>query len=210
MTTTDRTFSSDLPPAEAWRALVRLRLERGDDAAGVWWLPGFECPCPEVETEPERRLVVRKGAEPCRDTTIVVTFEHEGSGSRITVTQSGFDPSFVAFAGEAFSRHAEHIWSDFELFFHTGVIGRRAWRPWADLGWTAEPLGYGLAVRSVQPSSWAERIGLRAGDVVLTLDGAPVFDEPDLALLLQGAAGRDEVGASWVSGGERRTATARL
>ena len=48
--------------------------------------------------------------------------------------QSGFDDAFVKMAGDAFWIHGEHILDDLHLFFETGVIARRAWRPWAPLG----------------------------------------------------------------------------
>jgi hypothetical protein len=204
----ESSFEVAAAPAEAWKALVGLRgYARGPDE---WWLPGLECRGAEVEADPALRLTVRKLDEPCAGTLIDITFEHAGTGSRIRVVQSGFDEAFVNAAGPAFWLHAEHLFADLHLFFQTGVVARRAWLPWAPLGVNVEPKPYGLVVASVGSGTWAERIGLSRGDVVLTVGGAPLYEPGELGVIERIARPGQELAATWGHDGERVEGTATL
>jgi hypothetical protein len=204
--TVESTFEVDASPAEAWKALEELRARATEP--DQWWLPGFECRATEVDVEDQRRLTVRKLDPPCEDTLIAITFEHVGTGSRIRVVQSGFDERFVRFADDAFFIHAEHIYADLHLFFASGVIARRAWRPWAPLGVGVAVEPYGLRVTFVRSGSWSERIGLEKGDVLLTVAGAPLYTGRELGVVERIVSPGDDVAATWARGGERSEATA--
>ncbi len=112
----EKTFEIDRSPEEAWSLLEGLRSEHGV-GTGTWWLPGFRCRATEIAATRAERLVVTKDEPPCADTVIVFTFEHLASGARIRVTQSGFDPTFVAEAGEHFWTHGAALLDDVERFF---------------------------------------------------------------------------------------------
>lgn len=112
----EKTFEVEATPDQAWEKLTRLTAEH-DPGPGTWWLPGFQCRATEVESTPGHRLEVIKAEQPCEDTTIVFTFEHCRSGTRITVTQSGFDPEFVEMAGDDFWAHGTSLLADVERFF---------------------------------------------------------------------------------------------
>jgi len=205
---TESTFEVALDPATAWKALVELRADaKGPDE---WWIPGLECRASEIEADPARRLSVRKIDEPCAGTLIDITFEHAGTGSRIRVVQSGFDAAFVKMAGPGFWLHAEHLFADLHLFFDTGVVARRAWLPWTPLGMVVDPQPYGLRVSSVRPDSWAERVGLQDGDVVLTLAGGPIYDLGELGVIERITRAGQDLVATWTHDGARAEGTASI
>lgn len=116
----ETTFEVDGTPDHAWERLTRLTSAH-DPGPGTWWLPGFECRATEVAAEAGHRLEVIKAEQPCKDTTIVFTFEHCGTGTRIHVTQSGFDPAFVKIAGEDFWAHGTFLLNEVERFFLEGA-----------------------------------------------------------------------------------------
>ena len=200
------TFTVDATPAEAWKALEELRGRAG--GPGEWWLPGFECRCGEVDVVDQRQLTVRKLEQPCADTLIAITFEHVDTGSRIKVVQSGFDERFVAGAGDSFWTHGQHIFADLHLFFEVGVIAKRAWAAWSPLGARVLPEPYGLRVVTVRAGTWAERVGLEAGDILLTVSGAPLYTPEELGIVERIVRTGDEVVATWARGSDRREATA--
>jgi hypothetical protein len=205
---TESSFEIAPGPEEAWKALIGLRAHgRGPDE---WWIPGLECRGEELEADPARRLTVRKLDEPCAGTLIDITFEHAATGSRIRIVQSGFDDAFVNMAGPAFWLQAEHLFADLHLFFDTGVVARRAWLPWAPLGAQVEPRPYGLEVASTGAGTWAERIGLSAGDVILTIGGAPIYNVGELGVLERIARTGEELTATWGHDGERLEGTAAV
>jgi len=112
----ERTFDVDGTPDQAWTKLELLTAEH-DPGPDTWWLPGFRCEATEVTATAGHRLAVVKAEQPCKDTTIVFTFEHAGTGTRIHVTQSGFDPAFIEMAGEDFWAHGALLLDEVERFF---------------------------------------------------------------------------------------------
>lgn len=71
----------------------------------------------------------------------------------------------------------------------------------------AEELGvedaHGLAVASVEPGSLAERLGIRAGDVLVELDGTAIRETADVAKVLRERKESDELRASVIDGKKR-------
>ncbi len=208
-TSLDRTFDSSLTPDEAWRRLEEVSIQRSEPARpDEWWLPGWESTAIEVDRDAGRRLTARKALPPCEDTIIEITFEHAPSGSRIRVSQSGFDKAFIDMVGDEFFTHAEHIFSDFELFLATGVVAQRAWRPWAPLGISVDAISYGLSINAVQEETWAARLGLQVGDILLTACGAPIFEKRDLSLVERVAVSGEEIAATWARDGRHHDGSA--
>lgn len=212
MTEAEISFEVSSPPEDAWKLLEELRAGRTqpDAEPPEWWLPGFDCVCTEVDSEPHRRLTVRKSVQPCAGTLIAVTFEHAGTGSRIRVVQSGFDEAFVKAAGEAFWTHAGQIFADVQLYFERGVLGHRAWRPFAPLGLTVVTTAFGVEVDEIFPGTWAARIGLEPGDILLTVANASLYAQRDLVTVARVVASGDDIAATWARSGERLEATSVL
>ena len=195
-------FTVAASPETVWR-----RLDERDEE-GRWWLPGFEAPGEEIEVERGARLHVRKVTEPCAGSEIVIVLEHEGTGTKVTVAQSGF-PAWFAFAADAFAIGWRHIVADLALYLGCGVRGERHARAWATLGCSLRETLPGLEVGEVMAGSLAERVGLAAGDVVLTVAGAPIVTRSELETVMR-LAGGTEVEVTWAHGDEKLVATGKL
>jgi uncharacterized protein YndB with AHSA1/START domain len=123
----ETTFSISAAPDVVWN-----RLDQRDED-GRWLLPAFEAQADEVDVEPGTKLHVRKVTEPCAGSEIVIVLEHEGSGTKVTVAQSGF-PAWFATATDAFAVGWRHIVADLALYLDRGVRGGRHARPWRSSG----------------------------------------------------------------------------
>jgi hypothetical protein len=212
MTEFETTFDVRSTPDEAWKALEDLQPGHVDESASPrrWWLPGFEATGTEVDVEPKRRLTVRKDEWPCPGTLIAVTFDHVASGTRIKVVQSGFDQGFIEASGEGFWIAAEQIAADLVLFWETGVLGGRHLRPWTQIGCAVTPTARGLEVSSVAAGTWADRVGLTDGDLLLMNAGAPMTLTRDLVTVQRIYGPGDELSATWADSGERVEAAALI
>ena len=120
----ETTFSVSAAPDVVWK-----RLDQRDED-GRWLLPAFEALGDELEVEPGAKLHVRKVTEPCAGSEIVIVLEHEGSGTKVTVSQSGFRAWFAS-ATDAFAVGWRHIVADLALYLDRGVRGGRHARSWA-------------------------------------------------------------------------------
>ena len=67
--------------------------------------------------------------------------------------------------------------------------------------------GEGVLLSGVIPGSPAEKAGLKAGDLLVEFEGAPVEDLRGLSNILKELSPGDEVNVVFVRGGERRTTT---
>jgi hypothetical protein len=208
------TFSIEATPAAVWRALADVA-DGGDTSAVTgegpahWWLPGFEASGAVLEAKEGLLLRLRKDRQPCAGTEIVVTLEAEGSGTRVTVVQSGFGALFDI-ALDALEIGWSHIVADFTLFLRRGVRGERHTMPWATLGCALAETDCGLEVTAVYPQSFGDRAGLRAGDILLSAGGAPVLKRRELETVLRIVREGHEMDATWVRGREKLTARAAI
>jgi hypothetical protein len=189
----EATFIVAVTPEEAWRALEHGRPTAPGEP---WRLPAFEAPADELEVEPGRSLRVRKAAEPCKGTEIAITLEAAGSGTRITVVQSGFGAAFES-AANVLEVGWTHIVADLALFLERGVAGGRHLMPWGGLGCTVRAVPAGLEVTAVHGGT-ATALGLDRGDILVAVNGAPVVVERELAAVLRAARGRGDVAVTFV------------
>jgi S1-C subfamily serine protease len=98
----------------------------------------------------------------------------------------------------------------FTVALATGVIARRAWRPWAPLGVAVATEPYGLRVKAVRSGTWSERVGLEVGDMLLTVAGAPLYTVRELGVIERVVGPGEEVTATWARGGQRSEAAAAV
>jgi membrane-associated protease RseP (regulator of RpoE activity) len=198
----EATFVVDVPRGVAWSRLVA----RGAHD-GCLSLPGFEGDVELADVDDGARLHGRKATEPCAGTEIVVVLEDEVSGTRITVTQSGFG-GFLDAMGELAEVGWTNIVADLALALAHGVTGGRHLMPWGSLDAQVRTTPAGLAVDAVVEGGLAARLGLMAGDVLVALGGAPLATQADLVTVLRVIDGRPDVAieAVWARDGERRVA----
>jgi uncharacterized protein YndB with AHSA1/START domain len=183
------------PIDRVWQAFVR----DVDRVPARWWLPGFEATGEELEVDPEHRL--RKDAFPCEGTEIAVTLESTGTGTRVTVVQSGFDAMFDQML-DALEIGWSHIVADLALHLERGVRGRRHLRPWATLGCGLRATPAGLEIVDIIPGSFGDRAGLVVGDLLVSFGDAPVVNRRELETLMRVFHAGDTVEATVVRGNE--------
>lgn len=198
----EATFVVSTPRAEAWG-----RLERDDD--GRWWIPGVEAPADELEVIPETRLRASKATEPCIGTEIVITMEDVETGTRITFAQHGFGDHFTT-ARPWLEAGWWAIRADLWVFFEHGVRPARHARPWANLGCAVSESPGGLTAGNVEPGALADQCGVRPGDLLLTIGGAPVVSIRELSILLRGRPPGTATKVRYLRGGELLTGAGTL
>jgi hypothetical protein len=140
---------------------------------------------------------VRKVTEPCAGTEIVITLEHEGSGTKVTIVQSGFGAMWT-FAADALEVGWRHIVADLALYLERGVHGSRHIRRWGNFGCVFRDTDFGLEVVSAMGDSFAQRVGLTAGDIVIAVAGAPVVTRAELESLMRVLPSGETVEVEWV------------
>ncbi len=130
-----------------------------------------------------------------------VTFEEESSGTRITIVRSGFgDSEDWRHYAENTTRGWDESFADLVLYLETGVRGGRHFNFRSGLGATALRSDAGVRITRVVPGGFAEHAGMKAGDLVLSLNGASVLTTADIAFLVREHAPGTEVDADYVRG----------
>lgn len=134
---------------------------------------------------------------------MLVRFERVASGTRVTLTHSGWaDDEESQRERRAVECGTDETLADLLLYLRTGVPfprhnrGERSY-----LGLLALEVPGGVEVRRVQPGSFADRLGLRPGDLLVALDGAGVFGLSDLAFFAKLRAAGETAEARWIRDG---------
>jgi len=217
--TIERTFEVALPLERVWQAMTDpAELNR-------WYFPfrasadgrslhtevhGRERASEVVEGEALKRFRTRTmltGAEGfgvvpgVRE--MLVRFERTGAGTRVHVTHSGWGEDAESQRDRAaVERGTDETLADLLLFLGTGVGFPRHHRgERSDLGLAALEVPGAVEVRGVQPGGFAERLGLRPGDLLVELDGAGVFGLAELAFFRKLRAAGERAEARWVRDG---------
>jgi hypothetical protein len=189
------TFVVSTPRAEAWKRLEALHEEQ-------WYIPGVEAPADELDVVAERKVRVRKAVEPCKDTEIVITFEDEDTGTRITFVQTGFGSGFAQ-ARPWLEAGWWAIRADLYAFFEHGVQLARHARWGASIGCGVAESPAGLLVRGVEPAGFAAQAGMQDGDLIVTLNGSPVVNVRELSAVMRAFRPGAEFRVSYLRDGER-------
>jgi uncharacterized protein YndB with AHSA1/START domain len=143
---------------------------------------------------------------------MVVVVEATATGTRVIITHSGFgDGDDWDQVLASTSRGVAETIADLVLYLETGVGVRRH----PALGTSFHGIGAvetraGLLVRSVQQGTFADLVGLAAGDILVELNGASVFGLPELNFFIREHAPGEVVDAAWVRNGTLMRGSAEL
>jgi S1-C subfamily serine protease len=111
----------------------------------------------------------------------------------------------------AVERGSDETIADLLLYLRSGVPFPRHNRgERSHLGLAALEVPGGVEVRAVQPGAFAERLGLRPGDLLVELVGAGIFGLGDLALFTKLRAAGERAEARWLRAGSLRQGAALL
>jgi uncharacterized protein YndB with AHSA1/START domain len=223
--TIERTFVVAMPVERAWHAMTDpaelnkwyFPLQTKADGSIKTEILGEQRASEVIEFEPERMFRTRTpmtGAEAwgvapgVREMTVV--FESTETGTRITMTQSGFGNASEADLSGV-SRGIDETIADLILYLETGVAfprhhhGERSW-----IGFSGRELLAGLQVASVQPDTFAHRLGLRSGDLLVELGGASVFSFAEVQFFTKEHAPGEQGSAAWIRDGQLIRGSAEL
>lgn len=216
-------FVVEIAPDEVWQVLSERVSKEVSSGEGKdekhYVLPGFPAfgesadgsgaRCTMIEEEQGRLLRVRKDVEPCAGTEIAIRLEKAAEGTRVTVVQSGFG-SFVDILGrDTVFGHGKQIVNDFRLFLERGLFVRgTVWGPGLDA--TLTDRGIGLELSKIYPGGFAERAGMVAGDLLLTLGEIRIHDLQQLWTVLALTKSGSKLDVTWARGRESYTGKATL
>ena len=214
----EATFVVDLAPDEVWETLTRrtLQADPGSEAEVHYVLPGFPsfaplplkgASCTLIEMQVGRLLRVRKDHEPCAGTEIAVRLEQAETGTRVSVVQSGFGPFLDIVGRDTVFLHGEQIVNDFRLYIERGLtVAGTAWG--ANLGARPRQTPVGLEIVAIDPGGFAERAGLQADDLLLTIGGIRIHDLQQLWTVLALIETEKKTEISWARGRESMSGSA--
>ena len=161
------------------------------------------CAAEVLESAPQKLLRCRKLDMPCAETEITVRIEPANAAgwpTRVTLRQAGFGDALPRDILEA---HWRQIAADFRLYLEREItVPGTAWG--VDLGALFRPTPVGLEVTAVAEGGPAERVGLREGDLLLTVGPIRVHGLAQLWTVLALLPAARELTLGWSRGREWR------
>ena len=166
-----------------------------------------------IERKPPTRLHTRMrgGALPGR-ADMIVEITAEDAGARISATHLGFgEPQAWAVFGTSFQRGWDEAYADLALYLHTGVKWPRHIED-ARASIAAWPCRreWGIEIAEVFPGGFADEAGMQAGDILVRLDRAGVYEVADIWTFTRLRSPGDVAEATYIRGGERLTGRGRV
>jgi len=222
----ERTFVVAVPVERAWKAFVDPRDRE------AWMSPPGRDPIenpekpypadgfPKVEmkigtVEENRRLTwsqlltTSSGSQAWIDTT--VTFEALDTGTRISITRSGFGEGLE---WDLFAQSSGLGWDDSLIdlvaYLETGVNVSRHFSGRSSVGASMEETTAGVRLIKVVPGGFAEEAGMQDGDLLISLGGAGVYRRPDVWFVQREHDDGTELEATYVRDGALHSGRGRL
>ncbi len=219
----EKTFVVSVPVERAWKAMTDpaelnkwfFPFKVAEDGSTQTEILGEKRTTEVVEFEPLRMFRTRTtltgregwGILPgTREMTVV--FEAIEAGTRITITNSGFGETEDL---SGVTRGQSETIADLILYMETGVAfprhhhGERSW-----IGFSGREAPAGLEVVLVQPGTFADHLGLQAGDLLVELGGASVFGFAEVQFFTKEHEAGEEALAAWVRNGQLLRGSAQL
>jgi uncharacterized protein YndB with AHSA1/START domain len=198
----ERSFVVAVPRERAWKAFADLGEREAWMGSGP--LERFEPVEVKIGVVDPHELSwsqTQSGLAGCYETR--VTFEEVSTGTRITIVRSGFgDSEDWRHYASSTERGWDEMIADLILYLETGVRGSRHFPFRSGLGATMLECGSGVRITHVVPGGFAEQVGMRAGDLLLRLNGAGVVRLAEIAFAGREHAPGEEIEAEYVRGGE--------
>jgi uncharacterized protein YndB with AHSA1/START domain len=217
----EKVFTVAVEPARAWE-LFTVGEERAKWEASTyeidavpgggfrWQIAQFAGEGEVLEAVPEK--VLRQHEKDAHaNSEVTVTFETVESGTRITITHAGFGDGEWDDWLEGTSLGWDQAISDLIAYVETGVVARRFVQPLNPLGVRMHETPAGLRVDRVEAGQFGDSAGVAAGDLLLTIAGAPVYRIGEVWTVSRLVAGTGtDVTVEYVRDGERRTGAGRV
>jgi uncharacterized protein YndB with AHSA1/START domain len=219
----EKSFVVAVPRARVWDAFTDAEERAKWDAATCeidlrpggafnWSLPNIESTGRVEEVEPERLFRHSDRTGPHANSEVTVTFEEVEGGTRVTITHAGFgdgDEWLGKLEGVTFGY--DQALADLIAYLQTGVSPQRFNKHViTDPGMVVDDTPAGLEVRRVYEGGFAEKAGLRTGDLLLMMAGAPVYTSPELWVVLRLHGPGDKVDVEYIHDGARRSGSGAL
>jgi uncharacterized protein YndB with AHSA1/START domain len=185
----ERTFRVSASRERVWRAFT-------DPEDLAYWHGAAECfePLPggrvrfadpgyePVEGVVEEAIAHRLLRWRTGDIVITEVFEAGNGGTQVTITQTS-ERLLPEHEREAHQRGWDESIADLILLLDSGVGFSRHMTPGSTIGATTKTTPAGVEIVDVVEGQFAAEAGLQAGDLLVKLGAAPIFDRSDVALL---------------------------
>lgn len=223
----ERTFTVSVPVERAWKAMTDpgelsrwyFPFDLKEDGSTETEILGEKRSSEVVDLEPYRMFHTRTtltgregfGVKPgTREMKVV--FEEVETGARITITNWGFgDGEDWDLDLMGVMRGQDETIADLILYLETGVAFPRHHHGVKSFhGFAGRQVPAGLKVASVQPGSFADRLGLQDGDILVELGGASVFGFAEVQFFTKEHAAGEQATAAWVRDAELLRGSAKL
>ena len=181
----ERTFEFSAPVERAWEGYFEMEGTDGAPSVGATatLTDAARSRIAVTEVVEHERFVYEQTTQHER-ITVTVVFESTDTGSRIVITHAGFgDTDDYDVLHESRELGYAESMQDLAVYLETGVAIRRHLRERSATGVVFKMTTSGLVVRRVGPDSAGEDAGLRPGDLLLSVNGAAIYERSEMWLL---------------------------
>ncbi len=179
------TFELSFPVERVWQGFFEMEGAPQAPAPGTTFVRtdaiGTKVEINEV-VEPQRFAYTDEW--PGGTATNVIVFEATETGTRIVVTRTGFgEHDLFGVVNESQPLGWLESFRDLAVYLETGVAMRRHLRERSATGIVTRQTAAGLVVLDVVPGGTGAEAGLRPGDLLISMNGAAIYERTHMWLL---------------------------